>query len=57
MTEKMQPSRRAVVQTAATAVAIAALNYMGAKPAAAETTPPQQAQQPAPKRRVPVGLQ
>lgn len=56
MTEKMQPSRRAVVQTAATAAALAALSYMGAKPAIADPAPAQQAPQPAPKRRVPVGL-
>ncbi|WP_454110246.1 twin-arginine translocation signal domain-containing protein [Leifsonia shinshuensis] len=56
MTEKMRPSRRAVLQTAATAAALAALSYLGAEPAVAETTPPQQAQRPAPRRRVPVGL-
>jgi hypothetical protein len=56
MTDKMRPTRRAVVQTAATAVALAALNYMGATPAVADTTPSTQAKQPAPQRRVPVGL-
>jgi len=56
MTERMQPTRRAVVQTAATAAALAALSFVSAKPAVADTTPPQQAQQPAPRRRVPVGL-
>jgi hypothetical protein len=56
MTEKMRPSRRAVVQAAATAAALATLGYLGVEPAVADTTPPQQAQQPAPKRRVPVGL-
>lgn len=55
MTDKLQPTRRAVVQTAATTVALAALTYVSAKPAQAETQPAQAAQ-PAPRRRVPVGL-
>ena len=55
MTDKMQPTRRAVVQTAATAIALAALSYVSAKPAQAETQPLQESQ-PAPRRRVPVGL-
>lgn len=56
MTEKSQPTRRAVVQTAATAAAIAALNLIGTQPAAAETTPLERGKQPPPPRRVPVGL-
>jgi hypothetical protein len=55
MTDKMQPTRRAVIQTAGTAVALAALSCVSAERAHAETQP-LQANQPAPRRRVPVGL-
>lgn len=56
MTKKTQPTRRAVVQTAATAATLAALSFLSAKPVIAATTPPQQEKQPTPQRRVPIGL-
>jgi hypothetical protein len=56
LTEKFQPTRRAVVQTAATAATLAALSLLSAKPVVADTTPPQQTNKPAPRRRIPVGL-
>lgn len=56
MTEKTQPSRRAVVHTGAAVAAIAALNFINTQPAAADAVPPEQAKQASPRRRVPVGL-
>ncbi|MGJ4844825.1 hypothetical protein [Leifsonia sp. Le1] len=56
MTEKMQPSRRAVVQTAASVAAMATLNVLSTTPAVGAAPPPEQGKQPAPPHRVPVGL-
>lgn len=62
MTEKFQPSRRAVLKGAASTGAIAALSYFGTAAAVPQSrrqsagVPEQQAGVPEPKRRVPVGL-
>lgn len=56
MTEKFQPTRRVVIQSVATGAALATLSFMSAGPAAADATSPQEANQSAPKRRLPVGL-